>query len=62
MRPNRFSINRRLFLKAAAPFAFGVCSVARGQVLVERGRFSEGDVPLAREHLLKQVNAERGCE
>jgi uncharacterized protein YkwD len=56
---NRTSIDRRLFLKTAAPFALGVWSVARGQVLVERGRFSESDVPLARERLLKQVNAER---
>ena len=59
MKPNCSSIDRRSFLKRAAPFALGVCSIARGQVLVERGRFGESDVPLARERLLQQVNAER---
>jgi hypothetical protein len=59
MSPNRTSFDRRSFLKAAAPFALGVSGIARGQVLVERGRFSENDVPLAREQLLKLVNAER---
>lgn len=56
---NRTSIDRRLFLQTAAPFALGVCSIARGQELIERGRFDEGDLPLARAQLLKQLNAER---
>jgi hypothetical protein len=33
--------------------------VARGQTFVERGGFSEADIPFAREELLKQVNADR---
>ncbi|HMJ25308.1 MAG TPA: CAP domain-containing protein [Pyrinomonadaceae bacterium] len=53
------NIGRRSFLKAAAPFALGLSAIARGQVLVERGRFSEDDIPLAREKLLSQVNEER---
>lgn len=53
------AIDRRSFIKAAAPFALGVCAVARGQTPIERGRFSEEEVPLAREQLLKLVNQER---
>jgi hypothetical protein len=53
------NIGRRSFLKAAAPFALGLGAIARGQVLVERGRFSEDDIPLARQRLLSQVNEER---
>src|SRR6476659_9061279 len=53
------NIGRRSFLKAAAPFALGFGVIARGQVLVERGRFSEADLPLARQRLLRQVNEER---
>jgi uncharacterized protein YkwD len=56
---NRNAIDRRSFLKAAAPLALGVCSIARGQVPIERGRFSEPEVPRAREQLLKLVNQER---
>jgi len=47
---NLFDISRRSFIKAAAPFALGLSTIARGQMPVERGRFSEDDVPLAREH------------
>jgi uncharacterized protein YkwD len=53
------AIDRRLFLTTVAPFALGVCANARGQIPFERGRFSEPDVPRAREQLLKLVNAER---
>jgi hypothetical protein len=56
---NSNAIDRRLFLTTAAPFALGVCTNARGQIPIERGRFSEDDIPRARERLLKQVNAER---
>ncbi|HMG76434.1 MAG TPA: CAP domain-containing protein [Pyrinomonadaceae bacterium] len=59
VRSNSSAIDRRSFLKTAAPFALGVCAVARGQIPIERGRFSEPDVPRAREQLLKLVNEER---
>jgi len=59
MSSNRNAIDRRSFLKTATPFALGVCAIAHGQVPVERGRFSEPDVPRAREQLLKLVNEER---
>ena len=52
-------INRRSFLKAAAPLALGLRTIARGQVLIERGQFNDDDVPLARARLLDQVNGER---
>src|SRR5260370_4647575 len=54
-----FEISRRSFIKAGAPFALGLATIARGQMHVERGRFSEEDVPLARERLLKLLNEER---
>ena len=53
------SIDRRTFLKTAAPFALGVSSIARGQTPIERGRFNEDQIPLVREQLLRLVNAER---
>ena len=56
LRPN---IGRRFFLKAAAPFALGFGAIVRGQIPIERGRFGDDNIPLAREQLLKQVNAER---
>src|SRR5260370_19266903 len=59
VRTNANEIERRIFLNMAAPFALGICASARGQILVERGRFSEPDVPRAREQLLKLVNEER---
>jgi hypothetical protein len=43
----------------AAPLALSLCSTARGQIPIERGRFGEGDIPPARELLLMQINAER---
>ena len=55
----RPDISRRSFLRAAAPLALGLGAIAHGQIPIERGRFSEDDIPLAREELLKQVNAER---
>lgn len=55
----RLEIDRRSFLKAAAPLALGFRAIARGQIPIERGRFSEGDIPAARAQLLKIVNAER---
>jgi len=55
----RLEIDRRSFLKAAAPLALGFRAIARGQIPIERGRFSEAEIPAAREQLLKQVNAER---
>jgi hypothetical protein len=55
----RPDISRRSFIKAAAPLALGLSAIARGQIPTERGRFSEDDIPLAREQLLKQVNADR---
>src|SRR6266853_1875536 len=55
----RSEISRSSFIKAAAPLALGLGASARGQIPLERGRFSADDLPLAREQLLKQVNAER---
>jgi hypothetical protein len=52
-------IDRRSFIKSAAPLVVVLQSVTRGQLLVERGRFSAEDVPSAREMLLKLVNQER---
>lgn len=59
MDPNRPDTSRRAFLRAAAPFALGLGVSARAQIPVERGRFSEDNLPAAREQLLNQVNAER---
>jgi uncharacterized protein YkwD len=59
MRPNGNSIDRRSFLKTVTPLALGVWISARAQVLIERGRFAEADLPAARQQLLKLVNDER---
>lgn len=56
---DRIQIDRRSFIKGAAPFALGLCAIGRAQVPLERERFSEDDVPLAREQLLRMVNEER---
>src|SRR5437667_11396054 len=53
------AISRRSFLKSAAPFALGLRAIAPGQTPIERGQFSEDDVRLAREQLLRMVNEER---
>jgi len=55
----QLEINRRSFLKSAASFGLGFLRVARRQTPIERRRFSEDDVPLAREQLLRMVNEER---
>lgn len=55
----RSVIDRRSFLKTSTPFVLGLCAIARGQVPIERGRFNENDIPLAREQLLGMVNTER---
>ena len=52
------TINRRLFLKVGAAFAL-MPSAVRGQIPIERGRFSEDYLPLARNRLLDLVNTER---
>src|SRR5437879_7319429 len=52
------TISRRSFLETGAAFAL-LKTIAFGQVPIERGRFSDDDVPLARERLLKLVNDER---
>ena len=56
---NQNAITRRSFLKSSSSFALGLRAVARGQIPIERGQFSEIDIPAAREQLLTQVNAER---
>ena len=56
---DRIQIDRRSFIKGAAPFALGLHTVVRAQVPIERGRFNEDDVPPAREQLLRMVNEER---
>jgi hypothetical protein len=52
-------ISRRSFLGTAVPITLGLRAIARAQVPIERGRFSEEDVPLARQQLLRMVNGER---
>jgi len=56
---DRIKIDRRSFIKGAAPFALGLHAIVRAQVPLERGRFNEDDVRLAREQLLRMVNEER---
>ena len=56
---DRIKIDRRSFIKGAAPFALGLHAIVRPQVPLERGRFNEDDVRLAREQLLRMVNEER---
>jgi uncharacterized protein YkwD len=50
--------DRRSFIKAAAVFAVARPISVKSQI-IERGRFSTEDVPLARQALLELVNAER---
>lgn len=52
-------IDRRSFLIGAPALALGLRNVLSAQGIVERGRFGEGDLPLAREQLLRSVNEER---
>lgn len=56
---NRFTLDRRSFLTTAAPFALGLPVLARAQTFVEKGRWTDEQLPVAREQLLKMVNAER---
>jgi len=57
--PNPSSITRRSFLQAAGPLVLGSRLISYGQTPIERGRFNDNDLPLAREQLLKMVNTER---
>src|SRR5436305_174846 len=59
MRRSQFMIDRRSFLTTATPFALSLPGLARAQRLMERGRFDDEQLPLAREQLLNQLNAER---
>lgn len=52
-------IDRRSFLITTAPLVLGLPAVMRAQTLIERGRFNDEQLPLAREQLLKMVNNER---
>jgi len=56
---SRFVIDRRSFLATATPFALWLPSLARAQTVMERGRFDDEQLPLAREQLLQILNAER---
>jgi uncharacterized protein YkwD len=60
MSPNGNAFDRRSFLKTVPPLALGIWVTARAQMPIERGRFNESDIPLAREQLLEMVNTERG--
>jgi len=57
--PKSKPVTRRSFIQAAAPLVLSLHVIARGQTPIERGRFSDNDLPLAREQLLKMVNTER---
>jgi len=59
MSRTRFIIDRRSFLRTATPFALSLPSLARAQTVIERGRFDDEQLPLAREQLLQILNAER---
>jgi uncharacterized protein YkwD len=52
-------IDRRSFLIGAPGVALGLTTLTAAQGIVERGRFGEDDLPLAREQLLRLVNEER---
>jgi len=52
-------INRRSFIKIAAPFGLGLPAIARGQANVDRRKFNDQDLPAARELLLNLINADR---
>ena len=58
MNPLAKPINRRAFLKTSAAFAL-VPSIVSAQIPIERGRFNEADLPLARNRLLDLVNTGR---
>jgi uncharacterized protein YkwD len=52
-------IDRRSFLITTTPLVLGLPALMRAQTLIERGRFDDEQLPLAREQLLKMVNTER---
>ena len=54
-------IGRRSFITLATPFALSWPAITRAQILAERGRFDDEQLPLAREQLLHQLNAERSA-
>jgi uncharacterized protein YkwD len=54
-------LNRRSFVTLATPFALTLPTAARAQVFVERGRFTDEQLPIARQQLLTQLNAERAA-
>ena len=56
-----FNLNRRAFVIRAMPFALSLPAVTRAQVFIERGRFTDEQLPLARERLLQQVNGDRAA-
>jgi uncharacterized protein YkwD len=56
------TINRRQFLQTGTAFGLTLPAVVRGQTIIERGHFDDQQLPLAREQLLKMVNAERAAQ
>lgn len=52
-------LTRRSFVKAAAVAGLGLPIVSRAQEIIERGLFSDKDVPYACDQLLKLLNDER---
>ena len=54
-------LTRRSFVTLATPFALSLPAIAQTGILAERGRFTDEQLPLAHEQLLKQVNAERSA-
>ena len=54
-------LTRRSFVGFATPFALSLPAAARAQVFVERGRYTDEQLPVARQQLLSQVNAERAA-
>ncbi len=54
-------LTRRSFVAAAAPFALSLPKLARTQVMIDRGRFDDKQLPVAQEQLLNQLNAERAA-
>jgi hypothetical protein len=52
-------IDRRTFLKLSAPAVMTIPIVGRAQTLMERGRFDDEQLILARAQLLEMVNSER---
>jgi len=52
-------ISRRSFIKVATPLLAGFPALARAQTAVQRRKFSDEDLPAARELLLNLINADR---